>query len=182
MLAALTFIEKYANYLLGRKFILRVDNKALEWILTMGMQNNALAMRWVTRLQEFLFDTEHRKRERHTNADGISKMSNSYRVAEEDNDLTPLNLQFLDGDIKKHMEEYIQYLEQAGMDNTETKKKLAKQHKEDEAAPIDLRVSLVRISNAVSPKVTASEQDRDGVCKEIKNIIKNRIPMNIIAS
>ena len=66
MLAALTFIEKYANCLLGRKFVLRVDHKALEWILTMGMHNNPLAMRWVTRLQEFLFEVQHRKREKHT--------------------------------------------------------------------------------------------------------------------
>ncbi len=176
MLAALTFIEKYANYLLGRKFVLRVDNKALEWILTMGMHNNPLAMRWVTRLQEFLFEVQHRKREKHTNADGISKITDAYVEAEADNLPTPLSLQFLAGDIREQMDKFmLEYLDSAGLDNTETKKKVTKQRKEDESMPDNLRVCLVRIANAISPKRMAEEQDRDQTLKKFKYLVKNKI-------
>ena len=78
MLAALTVIEKYANYLLGNEFLLQINNQALEWIFTMGMHSNALAMRWITRLQEFLFDTNSREKE--FTALTVTKKRNSRRV------------------------------------------------------------------------------------------------------
>jgi hypothetical protein len=77
MLAAITFIEHFAKFLAGKKFTLRIDNKALSWLKTYS-HDVALAGRWITRLGVFHFEIEHRLRHHHKNVDGLSKQTKYY--------------------------------------------------------------------------------------------------------
>ena len=81
MFAAFYFIEKFHSYLAARKFTLRVDNQALSWLKTYSM-DLAMIGRWISRLDQYDFEVEHRARTKHFNADGLSKRSNSYKKRE----------------------------------------------------------------------------------------------------
>ena len=78
MLAALTFIEHYRKFLYGKKFIIRCDNMAFSWLKSYSTKSEHVA-RWITRLDGFDFTIEHRDRNKHTNADGLSKKTEYYQ-------------------------------------------------------------------------------------------------------
>ena len=82
MLAALTFIEYYKKLLSGQPFVLRCDNIALSWLKTYR-NGEGMVARWIQRLDQFNFKIVHRLRDKHTNADGLSKMTQFYRHREE---------------------------------------------------------------------------------------------------
>jgi hypothetical protein len=81
MLAAITFIEKYQCFLSNKKFVLRCDNQALSWLKTYRMSTPMVA-RWITRLDGFHFEIEHRLRAQHMNADAMTKRPNEMILAE----------------------------------------------------------------------------------------------------
>ena len=81
MLAVVYFVEKYRSFLAGRKFILRVDNQALSWLKTYSMDTGIVG-RWITRLDQYTMEIQHRDRNRHQNADGLSKKTEFYEVRE----------------------------------------------------------------------------------------------------
>jgi len=72
LLAVIYFLKLYRPYLLGRKFLLRTDHSALQWLrrtpLPIGQQ-----ARWLTVMEEFHFDVQHRSGSAHTNADAMSR-------------------------------------------------------------------------------------------------------------
>jgi hypothetical protein len=82
MLAALRFIEYHRKLLLGQKFKLRFDNQALSWLKSYGNEEGTAA-RWIHRLNRFNLDLDHRTRDKHTNADGLSKLPSYYIRREE---------------------------------------------------------------------------------------------------
>ncbi len=82
MLAAVRFIEKFRSHLEGREFILRVDNLALKWLKTYSMTSDIVA-RWICILGAFKMRIEHRLRDKHFNADGLSKKTEFYESREE---------------------------------------------------------------------------------------------------
>ena len=82
MLAVLYFLEKICSQLAGRQFTLRVDNQALSWLKTYSMDNGLIG-RWIARLGHYDKKIVHRPREKHTNADGLSKKSELYRLRKE---------------------------------------------------------------------------------------------------
>ena len=82
MLAVVYFLEKFRSHLAGRQFTLRVDNQALSWLKTYSMDNGLIG-RWIARLGQYDMKIVHRPREKHTNADGLSKKSEFYRLREE---------------------------------------------------------------------------------------------------
>ena len=79
MLAVVYFVEKYRSFLAGRKFVLRVDNQALSWLKTYSMDMGVIG-RWITRLDQYHFEIQHRDRNKHQNADGLSKKTEYYRI------------------------------------------------------------------------------------------------------
>ena len=81
MLAVVYFVEKYRSFLAGRKFVLRVDNQALSWLKTYSMDMGVIG-RWITRLDQYHFEIQHRDRNKHQNADGLSKKTEYYRIRE----------------------------------------------------------------------------------------------------
>ena len=72
LLAVVKAVKHFRPYLYGQKFLLRTDHASLMWLCRRHEPSNQIA-RWLELLYEFTYDTEHRKGERHGNADGLSR-------------------------------------------------------------------------------------------------------------
>ena len=82
MFAVITFVEKYRAYLGSDPFKLRVDNRALAWLKTYSMDQSYIG-RWIVRLDGYHMIIEHRTRDKHQNADSLSKMTEFYERLED---------------------------------------------------------------------------------------------------
>ena len=72
LLAAVTFIHHFRQYLLGKRFSLRTDHSSLTWLSNFKEPEGQLA-RWLERLQEYDFTITHRPGRKHGNADSLSR-------------------------------------------------------------------------------------------------------------
>ena len=71
---AVVFATKHFRvYLLGRKFQLVTDNRALKWLHT--IQPKGRIARWIMDLQEFDFSVTHRAGSSNQNADALSRLN-----------------------------------------------------------------------------------------------------------
>ena len=77
MFTIVTFVEKYRAYLGSAPFKLRVDNRALSWLKTYSMDQSYIG-RWILRLDGYHMIIEHRMRDKHQNADSLSKKTEFY--------------------------------------------------------------------------------------------------------
>ena len=72
LLAVVTFVRKFRQYLLGKPFIIRSDHAALQWLKhtpePIGQQ-----ARWLEILEEFDYTIQHRAGVKHGNADALSR-------------------------------------------------------------------------------------------------------------
>ena len=82
MFAVVTFVEKYRAYLGSAPFKLRVDNRALSWLKPYSMDQSYIG-RWIVRLDGYHMIIEHRKRDKHQNADSLSKKTQFYERLEQ---------------------------------------------------------------------------------------------------
>ena len=82
MFEVITFVEKYRAYLGSAPFTLRVDNRALAWLKTYSMDQSYIGS-WIVRLDGYHMITEHRTRDKHQNADSLSKKTEFYERLEE---------------------------------------------------------------------------------------------------
>ena len=82
MFAVVTFVEKYRAYLGSAPFKLRVNNRALSWLKTYSMDQNYIG-RWIVRLDGYHMIIEHRMRDKHRNADSLSKKTEFYERLEQ---------------------------------------------------------------------------------------------------
>ena len=82
MFAVVTFVEKYRAYLGSAPFKLRVDNRALSWLKTYSMDQSYIG-RWIVRLDCYHMIIEHRMRDKHQNADSLSKKTEFYERLEQ---------------------------------------------------------------------------------------------------
>ena len=82
MFAVVTFVEKYRAYLGSEPFKLRVDNRALHWLKTYSMDQSYIG-RWIVRLEGYNMIIEHRTRDKHQNADSLSKKTELYERQEQ---------------------------------------------------------------------------------------------------
>ena len=80
--AVVTFVEKYRAYLGSAPFELRVDNRALSWLKTYSMDQSYIG-RWIIRLDGYHMIIEHRLRDKHQNADSLSKKIEFYERLEQ---------------------------------------------------------------------------------------------------
>ena len=81
MFAVVTFMEKYRAYLGSATSKLRVDNRALSWLKTYSMDQSYIG-RWIVRLDGYHMIIEHRMRDKHQNADSLSKKTEFYERLE----------------------------------------------------------------------------------------------------
>jgi len=72
LLAIVDSLKFFRHYLLGRKFLIRMDHASLKWLMSFRELEGQLA-RWLERLQQFDFEVIHRKGLSHKNADGLSR-------------------------------------------------------------------------------------------------------------
>ena len=82
MFAVVTFVEKYRTYLGSEPFKLRVDNRALRWLKTYSM-NKSYIRRWIVSLDGYNMIIEHRTRDKHQNADSLTKKTDFYERQEQ---------------------------------------------------------------------------------------------------
>ena len=75
-------MEKYRAYLGSAPFKLRVDNRALAWLKTYSMDQSYIG-RWIVHLDGYHMIIEHRTRDKHHNADSLSKKTEFYERLEE---------------------------------------------------------------------------------------------------
>ena len=72
LLAIITFVRKYRQYLLGRPFVIRTDHAALQWLKKTPSPIGQQA-RWLEILEEFDYSVQHRAGAKHSNADALSR-------------------------------------------------------------------------------------------------------------
>ena len=82
MFAVVTFVEKYREDLGSEPFKLRVDNRALSWLKTYSMDQSYIG-RWIVRLDGYNMIIDHRTRDKHQNADSLSKKTEFYERQEQ---------------------------------------------------------------------------------------------------
>ena len=70
LLAVITFVSHFRQYLLGNTFTLRTDHK---WLNSFKEPEGQVA-RWLEKLAEFSFKIEHRPGRKHSNADSLSRV------------------------------------------------------------------------------------------------------------
>ena len=80
--AVVTFVEKYRAYLGSEPFKLGVDNRALSWLKTYSRDQSYLGS-WIVRLDGYNMIMEHRTRDKHQNADSLSKKTEFYERHEQ---------------------------------------------------------------------------------------------------
>ena len=82
MFAVITFVEKCRAYFGSAPFKLRVGNRALAWLKTYSMDQSCIGS-WIVRLDGYHMIIEHRTRDKHQNADNLSKKTEFYERLEE---------------------------------------------------------------------------------------------------
>ena len=73
LLALITFVKKFRQYLLGRPFLIKTDHAALQWLKRTPEPIGQQA-RWLEILEEFDYEIEHRPGSKHGNADALSRI------------------------------------------------------------------------------------------------------------
>jgi hypothetical protein len=72
LLAIVRMLEHFHKYLYGQEFHLCTDHSVLTWLMNFKNLEGQTA-RWVQRLQEYNFTSEHRQGWKHKNADVLSR-------------------------------------------------------------------------------------------------------------
>ena len=73
LLSVYTFTTHFKHYLLGNRFLIRTDHKALIWMLNWKKPNTAQYCNWIAELQIYDFEIQHRIGKDHINADFLSR-------------------------------------------------------------------------------------------------------------
>ena len=76
LLAVVSGLKQFPQYLTGRHFAIRTDHAALSWLRRTPEPMPQLA-RWLSLIEEFDYEVIHRDGKRHQNADGLSRRSES---------------------------------------------------------------------------------------------------------
>lgn len=74
LLAVHTYMSKFKHYLLGRRFVVRTDHRALLWILNWKKPITSQFCLWKADLEIYDFDILHRPGQKHSNADALSRI------------------------------------------------------------------------------------------------------------
>ena len=73
LLAVVTFLQHFRQYLLSQPFTIRTDHGALIWLQEFRNPEGQL-VRWLEKLQEYQFTIVHRPGKKHANADALSRL------------------------------------------------------------------------------------------------------------
>jgi hypothetical protein len=73
LLAVVTFVRRYHQYLIARRFILLTDHYALQWLFTSASTSEGIIARWITQLSVYEIAVFYRKGTGNTAADILSR-------------------------------------------------------------------------------------------------------------
>ena len=82
LLAVVWATQHFRQFLVGRRFILRTDHAALQWLFNFKDPEGQLA-RWLLQLSELEFDILHRKGTLHSDGDALSRYPHQQTAEEE---------------------------------------------------------------------------------------------------
>ena len=82
LLALVTFVKKFRQYLLGAPFLIRTDHAALQWLKRTPEPIGQQA-RWLEILEEYDYSIEHRAGAKHCNADALSRRIDRVTAADD---------------------------------------------------------------------------------------------------
>ena len=77
LLAVVYGLKQFRQYLHGRHIVVRTDHAALSWLRHTPEPMPQLA-RWLTFIEEFDYEIQHREGRKHGNADGLSRRPDPY--------------------------------------------------------------------------------------------------------
>ena len=83
MFAVVESLKHFRFYLLGRRFLVRTDQSALQWLRNFNEPVGQMA-RWLERLAEYYFEIVHRAGKNHAKADGLSRIPSTLATVTED--------------------------------------------------------------------------------------------------
>ena len=73
LLAVYKYVRYFQHYLIGCKFIIRTDHRALIWMINWRNPSTSQYCSWKAELELYDFEIQHRKGEDHINADSMSR-------------------------------------------------------------------------------------------------------------
>ena len=73
LLAVISSLKHFRQYLYGREVKIRTDHASLRWLINFKNPEGQMA-RWLEQLSEYQITIEHRPGRKHANADGLSRM------------------------------------------------------------------------------------------------------------
>ena len=82
LFAVVKFAEIYRAYLGSAPFKLRVDNRAISWLKTYSMSQSYIG-RWIVRLDGYHKIIKHSMRDKHQDADSLSRKTEFYERLEQ---------------------------------------------------------------------------------------------------
>lgn len=92
LLAVVTFVKHFRYYLNGKNFLIRTDHSSLIWLKNFKEPEGIVA-RWLSLLDTYDFQIEHRKGSSHGNADALSRRPRRRCLRSECNQCSPGNEQ-----------------------------------------------------------------------------------------
>jgi hypothetical protein len=81
MLAIMHSLAKFRQYLVGAKFVVRIDHNSLKYFLAQKDLNER-QQKWVTKIQAYNFDIEYVKGKNNGVADALSRRPSTYSMSE----------------------------------------------------------------------------------------------------
>ena len=76
LLAIVMFTRQFRHYLLGQEFLVRTDHSSLAWLFRFRDIQGQLG-RWLEELSQYHMIIQHRSGDKHSNADGLSRIPHS---------------------------------------------------------------------------------------------------------
>ena len=83
MAAVIIFLRMWKYYLQGRRFILRTDHAALQWMEN-AKEPAGMVPRWQQILSEYQYDVQYRPGRKHNNADALSRIAHADHLGEDE--------------------------------------------------------------------------------------------------
>ena len=83
MLAVVESLKHFRFNVLGRRFLVRTEHSALQWLRNFKEPVGQMAC-WLERLAEYNFEIVHRAGKNHANADGLSRIPSALATVTED--------------------------------------------------------------------------------------------------
>lgn len=80
MMALIAAVQKWHPYLLGQKFIIRIDQKSLRYLLEQTITTEA-QQKWLVKLMGYDFTVEHKKGRNNSAADSLYRREDHVQVA-----------------------------------------------------------------------------------------------------